>query len=75
MKSNMLTNYVLIQLNGQPFNCLPSLSLREILIYLDFDLDSVIVEYNSEIIQNSSLDDTILVSGDKIEILTIVGGG
>nr|YP_010728749.1 thiamine biosynthesis protein S [Phymatolithon calcareum]WEA76905.1 thiamine biosynthesis protein S [Phymatolithon calcareum] len=71
----MLTNYILIQLNGQPFNCMPSLSLKDILSYLDFELDSVIIEYNSEIIQNSSLDDIILVSGDKVEVLTIVGGG
>nr|AYR05785.1 thiamine biosynthesis protein S [Lithothamnion sp.] len=71
----MLTNYILIQLNGKPFNCLPKFSLRDILIYLDFDLDSVIVEYNSKIIHDSFLDTTIPVSGDKIEVLTIVGGG
>lgn len=71
----MFTNYILIQLNGQPFNCLPRLSLKDILSYLDFELDSVIIEYNSEIIQNSSLDDIQLASGDKVEVLTIVGGG
>lgn len=71
----MFTNYILIQLNGQPFNCLPYLSLRDVLSYLDFKLDSVIVEYNSEIISNSSLDDIVLVSGDKVEVLTMVGGG
>lgn len=71
----MFTNYILIQLNGRPFNCLPKFSLRDILIYLDFDLDSVVVEYNSKIIQDSFLDTTIPVSGDKIEVLTIVGGG
>nr|YP_010728897.1 thiamine biosynthesis protein S [Lithothamnion corallioides]WEA77104.1 thiamine biosynthesis protein S [Lithothamnion corallioides] len=71
----MFTNYIFIQLNGKPFNCLPNFSLRDILTYLDFDLDSVIVEYNSEIIHDSFLDTTIPVSGDRIEVLTIVGGG
>lgn len=71
----MLTDYILIQLNGQPFNCRPRLSLKDIVSYLDFELDFVIIEYNSEIIQNSSLDDIRLASGDKVEVLTIVGGG
>jgi thiamine biosynthesis protein ThiS len=71
----MLTDYILIQLNGKPFNCLSGFSLKDILLYLDFDLDTIIIEYNSEILHDSILDVTIPVSGDKIEVLTIVGGG
>ena len=71
----MLTNYVLIQLNGKPFNCLQGFSLKDILLYLDFDLDTVIVEHNSIIIPASFLHSINLVEGDKIEVLTIVGGG
>lgn len=71
----MLTNYILIQLNGRPFNCSPGLSLQDLLTYLDFDSDSVIVEYNGEIIQNTIFNSIAIVSDDKIEVLTIVGGG
>lgn len=71
----MFMNYILIQLNGKPFNCLPGFSLKDILLYLDFDLDTIVVEYNSEIIHDSVLDTTMLVAGDKVEVLTIVGGG
>lgn len=71
----MLTDYILIQFNGQPLNCLPSLSLKDLLIYLGFNLSSIIVEYNYEIIQSTSFNKVIISSGDKVEVLTMVGGG
>lgn len=71
----MLTNYVLIQLNGKPFNCLSGILLKDILLYLGYSLDSIVVEYNSEVINDLELNKKIINTGDKIEILTIVGGG
>nr|YP_007878177.1 thiamine biosynthesis protein S [Calliarthron tuberculosum]AGA63788.1 thiamine biosynthesis protein S [Calliarthron tuberculosum] len=71
----MLTDYILIQLNGNPFNCVFGTSLRDIVLYLDLNVDSIVIEYNLEIIANIDLDKTIVMSGDKIEIVTIVGGG
>ena len=71
----MLTHYVLIQLNGKPFNCASNLSLIDLLVYLNLNLYSTIVEYNSEVIQFTSLNKIILRQGDKVEFLTIVGGG
>lgn len=71
----MLTNYVTIRLNGEPFNCLSTMSLEDILIYLDFELNSSIVEYNSQIVRQNDISRILLSSGDKVEVLTIVGGG
>lgn len=71
----MLTNYILVYLNGEPLNCLPDLSLKDLLIYLDFNLSTIIVEYNSSIIQITSLNQIKIKSGDKVEVLTMVGGG
>ena len=71
----MLTDYILIQLNGQPFNCAPLLSLKDLIIYLGFDLSSVVLEYNGEIIRGVKLETLMIVSGDKIEVVSIVGGG
>lgn len=71
----MLTNYILIQLNGQPFNCVSGISLKDIILYLNFDLRSVVIEYNAVIVQNVELDKVVIVEGDKIELLTVVGGG
>ena len=71
----MLTNYILIQLNGQPFNCFANLYLKDLLIYLGFDLSSIIIEYNNEIIQSNVLGKIKVTSGDRVEVLTMVGGG
>lgn len=71
----MLTNYISLYLNGQPLNCAPNLSLKSFLSYMGFDINSVIVEYNGKIIHMAIFDTVFIVSGDRIEVLTIVGGG
>ena len=71
----MLTNYISIYLNGKPFNCMKNLLLSELLIYLDIVNESNIVEYNSTIVPEPSWNKIILKQGDKIELLTMVGGG
>ena len=71
----MLTNYTLIKLNGRPFNCSKNLLLSELLLYLNIQVDSTIVEYNGEIIQEVLLSKIALREGDNIELLTVVGGG
>jgi len=35
----------------------------------------VVVEYNGEILHRQLWDQTLLQSGDRLEIITIVGGG
>ena len=71
----MPINYITIQLNGEPFNCLHSMSLKDILDYLDVNLSSVIIEHNCQIVNYHYYSQTFLRNGDKLEILTIVGGG
>lgn len=71
----MLKPYILIYLNGKPYNCSLDLFLLDLLVYLDINLNSNIIEYNSEIIQNVSLKKIILQEGDRVEIVTMVGGG
>lgn len=71
----MLTDYILIQVNGKPLNCVFGSTLQDLLLYLDYRIDDIVVEYNFNIIQNLDLYKQILSSGDKIEIVTIVGGG
>lgn len=71
----MLTNYISVQFNGRPFNCVPDLSLKDFLDYLAFDINSVIVEHNNRIVTTVSLQSILIMPDDKIEVLTIVGGG
>ena len=71
----MLTCYISIYLNGKPFNCKPNLLLEDLLVYLDINSNSIIVEYNNDIIQDALLNQIVLRHGDKVEVLTMVGGG
>ena len=71
----MTNQYILVYLNGKPFNCKFNLLLKDLLDYLDISMNSSVVEYNNQIVQNSFLNKIILHQGDKIEIVTIVGGG
>nr|YP_009295895.1 thiamine biosynthesis protein S [Schimmelmannia schousboei]AOM64830.1 thiamine biosynthesis protein S [Schimmelmannia schousboei] len=71
----MFMIYNTIFVNGQAFNCCQSMSLKSILLYLEFDLNMVAVEYNQEIITNNHFDNIFLKSNDCLEVITIVGGG
>nr|YP_009346774.1 hypothetical protein [Gracilaria firma]YP_009498040.1 Ycf40 [Gracilaria changii]APR74309.1 hypothetical protein [Gracilaria firma]ART65303.1 Ycf40 [Gracilaria changii] len=67
--------YNTIFVNGEAFNCYIKMSLKELLMYLEFELNSIIVEYNGCIIHMTEFDNTFFKPQDKIEIITIVGGG
>ena len=71
----MITDYVLVQLNGKAFNCLPGFSLKDLILYLNLEMSSLIVEYNQEVISYFDYESITVKSGDKIELVTIVGGG
>ena len=51
------------------------LLLEDLLVYLNINSSSIVVEYNNEIIQNVLLSQIVLKHGDKVEVLTMVGGG
>ena len=67
--------YNTVFFNGKPINCLLNTSIYDLLVYYEFSLDSVVVEYNNKVIGIDDFHDTILNSKDVIEVITIVGGG
>jgi len=68
-------NYFTVFVNGEAFNCSQFMSIKDLLIYLNFNLKTVIIEYNESIINISTFDKIILKNHDTIEVITIVGGG
>ena len=63
-----------LQINGEPHLC-SSQSLPILLESLGFNLRLIAVEYNGEILHRQFWAETVVNSGDKIEVVTIVGGG
>nr|QUE29192.1 ThiS [Erythrotrichia welwitschii] len=66
---------ITVSVNGEAFSCTSPVFLEQLLEYLDFNMQTIIVEYNSAIINKKKLASTKLQNRDKIEIVTIVGGG
>ncbi len=63
-----------LQINGEPRFCVPQ-ALPILLESLGFNLRLIAVEYNGQILHRQFWSETMVNSGDKIEVVTIVGGG
>ena len=66
---------VQLQVNGENHDCPPQTSLPAFLESIDLNPQLVAVEYNGEILQRSLWPQTIIQQDDRLEIVTIVGGG
>ncbi len=67
-----------IKVNGEEkfiSNSNIELTLTETLIHLGYKNNTIIVELNNLIINNESWQENKVKDGDKLEIVSIVGGG
>ena len=70
-----MTATINLQLNGREQACKSDLNMPELLLSLGLNPHLVAVEYNGEILHRQFWDETYLQAGDRLEIVTIVGGG
>ncbi|QLE58070.1 sulfur carrier protein ThiS [Nostoc sp. TCL26-01] len=66
---------ITLQVNGETHNCLSQTPLPDVLQQLGFNPRLVAVEYNGEILHRQFWELTKVQSGDRLEVVTIVGGG
>ena len=66
---------ITLQVNGDPHTCAPQTLLPQFLAQLGLNPRLVAVEYNGEILHRQFWETTAMVEGDRLEIVTIVGGG
>lgn len=69
------TNTIELQVNGETKPCPAGTKLPEFLVNIGLNPRLVAVEYNGEILARPLWSDTTLQAGDRLEIVTIVGGG
>ena len=69
------TQVVTVQLNGELREVPEGLTLAALLEWLDLPRDRVAVERNLEIVSRSGWDATRIQSGDRLEVVHLVGGG
>jgi sulfur carrier protein len=75
MNSNFVANKIEIQVNGEGVNCFAQTKLADLLREMGLNPRLVAVEYNGEILHRQYWDQTKMKKGDRLEIVTIVGGG
>jgi sulfur carrier protein len=66
---------VSITINGQPQQVAQGTSLLELLEQLHVNRQQVAVELNAELIPRERHGRCLLSAGDRLEIVTLVGGG
>jgi sulfur carrier protein len=70
-----MSNQIILQVNGETRSCLSQTFLPDILQQLGFNPRLVAVEYNGEILHRQFWSQTEVQPGDRLEVVTIVGGG
>ncbi len=64
-----------IVLNNKPHSIEERSSLHDLLKNLKLNPDNVVTELNLKIIKKDKRKDTTLKKGDRVEIITFMGGG
>jgi sulfur carrier protein len=64
-----------LQVNGEAQTCLPHTTLPQLLVDLGLNPRLLAVEYNGEILHRQFWEQTEIQASDRLEIVTIVGGG
>ncbi|MEM1309870.1 MAG: sulfur carrier protein ThiS [Cyanobacteria bacterium P01_D01_bin.71] len=70
-----MINSIQLQVNGEAAQCAPQTLLPNYLKQRGMNPRLVAVEYNGEILHRQFWEETYLQEGDRLEIVTIVGGG
>ncbi len=69
------TQQITLHVNGESHTCSSQTYLPQLLEQLGLNPRLVAVEYNGEILHRQFWSETQIKQGDKLEIVTIVGGG
>jgi len=64
-----------VHINGEARDVAAETTLAELLQQLELDPRSLAVERNLDLVPRANHADTIIEEGDRLEIVTLVGGG
>nr|QYB18972.1 thiamine biosynthesis protein S [Climaconeis cf. scalaris]QYB19181.1 thiamine biosynthesis protein S [Climaconeis cf. scalaris] len=70
-----MNNFNHFFLNGKEYSTNYNLTILELLEYFNYDNGLIVLEYNNLIYRKNKWKNIFINNEDKIEILTIVGGG
>ena len=70
-----MSNRKYFLLNGQKYFTEDDLTISEVINYFNYNTSLLVLEYNNLICTKKNWDKIAIENKDKIEIVTIVGGG
>lgn len=70
-----MSKIIQFYLNGNKYLTSYPITLLELIIYFNYNRSLLVIEYNNLICNQEHWNKTIIKNEDKIEIVTIVGGG
>ncbi len=70
-----MTKFKNFSLNGQLYSVQENITILDLINYFNFKDSLLVLEYNNLICDNKSWKKIFLKDQDKIEIVTLVGGG
>lgn len=70
-----MTKFKYFFVNGQKFCTQQKLSISHVTTYFKYNTSLFVLEYNNLICNQKNWDKIFIQNNDKIEIVTIVGGG
>lgn len=65
----------MITVNGKQIQLTSEMSVADYLEQNNYQINRIAVEMNEEILPKYSYSETMLKDGDRLEVLTFVGGG
>ena len=65
----------MITVNGKQISLTTKMSVADYLEQNNYQIKRIAVELNEEILPKYSYSDTMLKDGDRLEVVTFVGGG
>jgi len=68
-------NNKVVNINGSRYLFTSSFTILELLVYLGFNMNVIVIDYNGSILQKSLWEQMYLKNEDNLEILSIAGGG
>ena len=66
---------IALQVNGESRQATAGLSLQQLLVELGYEPRLVVVEFNGAIVPRAQWPDQLVAACDRLEVVTIVGGG
>lgn len=64
-----------ITVNGRSLEVEPGQTLHGLIVSMNLDPSVVVAELNQDIVPGQKFPDTLLGAGDRLELLSFVGGG